>query len=368
MNLSVVHLSHRKSTDQPQLLLTELCGSERIFRDRYRVIRALGRGGFGVTFLAQDVALPGEPECVIKQLSPKTTNPAVIRKASERFEREAKILAQLGSHAQIPRLLDYFEIEGSFYLVQEYVSGLNLAKEVRQNGPLSELGVKRFLKELLPVLEYVHQNQVIHRDIKPPNIIRCQDDGRLVLIDFGAVKEEIAEFGCTSQKVPTTQFVGTVGFAPPEQLALRPLYCSDIYAIGVTCLYLLTAKPPMDFEIDSRTGEILWEEFVDVSEHFGKILRKMLKISPRDRYQSVDQVLRALELEPYLDNLADCLHRQPSALAGEAIANQEDDSNIYLTPIARTAKGIRSWRKRLHDKQQRNWSHENLLMTSDCCG
>jgi serine/threonine protein kinase len=367
MNLSVVNLPNRKFIDQPQLLLTGLCGSDQIFRDRYQVIRSLGRGGFGVTFLARDVSLPGEPECVIKQLSPKTTNPAVLRKASERFEREAKALAQLGSHAQIPRLLDYFESEGSFYLVQEYVSGSNLAKEIRQNGPLSELGVKRFLKEILSVLEYVHQNQVIHRDIKPPNIIRCQDDGRLVLIDFGAVKDEIAEFDDDGQKAPTTQFVGTVGFAPPEQLALRPLYASDIYAIGVTCLYLLTGKPPMEFEIDSRTGEILWQEFVDVSEHFEKILRKMLKISPRDRYQSVEQVLRALDLEPYLDNLADCMHKKPSASA-QAIAPDAESNTAYPTPIARTAKEIRTWRSRLHAKQQKqNWNPENLVMTSDCC-
>lgn len=363
MNPPLVALSQADSYNSS--LLLQLCGTSQRFRDRYQVIQSLGRGGFGVTFLARDVSLPGEPECVIKQLSPKTTNPAVLQKASERFEREAKSLAQLGSHAQIPQLLDYFEVNGSFYLVQEYICGCNLAKEIKQRGPLSESGVKRFLREILPVLGYVHQNQVIHRDIKPPNIIRCQDDGRLVLIDFGAVKDEFVELDDSSQRVPSTQFVGTVGFAPPEQLALRPLYASDIYAIGVTCLYLLTGKPPIEFEIDDRTGDILWQEFVQVSDHFAKVLTKMLKVSFRDRYQSTDQVIRALELEPYLDNLADCMHTMHTPRPQEGESELQDDA--YLAPIARTARDIRQWRTRLEARQvRRTWP--STMITSGCCG
>jgi serine/threonine-protein kinase len=348
-----------------QTQLSQLCGSKQLFRDRYQIIRTLGRGGFGVTFLARDMDLPSTPECVIKQLCPKVTNPVSLKRASERFEREAKTLAQLGSHAQIPRLLDYFEVRGEFYLVQEYIRGSNLAKEIKQHGPYSEITVKRFLRELLPVLDYIHQNQVIHRDIKPPNIIRCQDDGRLVLIDFGAVKEKIVEVDETSQRLPTTQFVGTVGFAPPEQLALRPIYSSDIYAIGMTCLYLLTARSPIEFDVDVCTGEVCWAELVQVSNHFGKILGKMLKISPRDRYQTAEQILRALELEPYLDNLAECMNAKPSLSS----QNTKDESDKYLTPIAKTAIGIRKWRSRLLARQQQKQQPEkgNYLMSSNYC-
>jgi serine/threonine protein kinase len=352
MDPSVATLSHLRASSQHQSNLSQMCSSRQLFRDRYRVLRALGRGGFGVTFLARDAILPGMPLCVIKQLCPKVNNPVALERASERFEREAKTLSQLGSHAQVPRLLDYFQDKGEFYLVQEYIKGCTLAKEVRMKGTLSELAVKRFLREILPVLAYVHEHQVIHRDIKPPNIIRCQDDGRLVLIDFGAVKERIGAVAELSQKPPTTHFVGTVGFAPPEQLALRPLFASDIYAIGVTCLYLLTGKSPMEFDYAPDTGEIVWQHHVHVSEHFSKILAKMLKISVRDRFQTVAQIIRALDLEPYVDNLAHCMNTQrplPELAADEALLN----SGAYIPPVNRTAIAIRQWRAKLRTKAQK---------------
>ncbi|MBD2464787.1 serine/threonine protein kinase [Oscillatoria sp. FACHB-1407] len=335
--------------------LSQLCGSKRLFRNRYKVLQTLGRGGFGVTYLAKDVSLPGSPECVIKQLCPKVNNPAILQRASERFEREAKTLAQLGSHAQVPQLLDYFQEQGEFYLVQEYIRGVNLAKEVRNVGPLSELAVKRFLREILPVLDYIHRNQVIHRDIKPLNIIRCEDDGRLVLIDFGAVKEQIVEVDDMTQRGQSTQFVGTVGFAPPEQISLRPVFASDIYAIGMTCLYLLTGRPPMEFDCDPLTGEIMWESMLHLSDHFGKVLSKMLKCSVVDRYQSAEQVLRALELEPYLDKLADCMNTKTRSHESEAEAVE---APRYLSPIARRAQEIRDWRSRLLAKQR---TRKNLV-------
>jgi len=369
MNSPISSLSQMRASAQTSTPLIQLCGTNFLFRDRYKILQALGRGGFGVAFLAKEVVLPGEPECVIKQLCPKTTNPVILQRASERFEREAKILGQLGSHAHIPRLLDYFQIDGEFYLVQEYIRGVNLAKEVRLAGPLYEYGVQRFLREILPVVDYIHRNQVIHRDIKPPNIIRCQDDGRLVLIDFGAVREEIAEITETSLRCQTTQFVGTMGFAPPEQLSLRPVYASDIYALGVTCLYLLTGRSPMEFETDPRTGEIQWQEIVQVSSYFAKILTKMLKISPCDRYQSAAQVLRALELEPYLDNLADCMNTQPRVSHLIVEKAEEPDAGAYLTPAARQAVEIRNWRSRLQAKQQKQpgWSSDDHLIANSSC-
>jgi serine/threonine-protein kinase len=308
----------------------------------------LGRGGFGVTYLAQDVSLPGTPLCVIKQLCPRGSNPVVLKRACQRFEQEAKILSHLGSHAQIPRLLDYFQLNGEFFLVQEYVRGYTLAKEVKHRGPFDEARVKQFLGDILPIVSYVHQNRVIHRDIKPPNIIRCQDDGRLVLIDFGAVKEQVMREAATTQRAATTHFIGTLGFAPPEQLALRPTYASDIFAIGVTCLYLLTAKPPMEFDYDSATGEINWQAHVQVSSHFAKVLDKMLRIAPRERYQSAEDVLRVVNLEPYLDHLSDCLSIQPPRTA-----DTEETAEGYLSPIAKTAKAIRQWQHRRTGNQLR---------------
>jgi serine/threonine-protein kinase len=362
MDSSVATLFRDQNAVLSKGQLGQLSGKRQLFRNRYRILHSLGRGGFGVTFLARDCSLPGFPECVIKQLCPKVNNVAVLERACERFEREAKTLAQLGSHAQIPRLLDYFETDGEFFLVQEYIRGANLAKIVKQKGVLTEGATKQFLLEILPVLQYVHQNQVIHRDIKPLNIIRCEDDGRLVLIDFGAVKE-IAEIGDYSQQSSTTQFVGTVGFAPPEQLTLRPIYASDIYALGVTCLYMMTGRPPMEFDTDPVTGEIVWQSLLSVSDYFGKILTKMLKISPADRYQSVAQLMRALQLEPYLDNLADCMNTQPRTANSEPIVEQGGDR--YLSPIARKAQEIRNWRARQQARQQDNqWQSKRMAINS----
>lgn len=294
----------------------QACGSKLLLRDRYRVQKALGQGGFGATFLAQDESLPGHPPCVIKQLRPATTGSHILPMARELFEREARTLGKIGNHPQVPRLLDYFEDNQQFYLVQEYISGSTLQQEIRRSGAMSEAGVKQFLSEILPLLQYIHSQQVIHRDIKPANLIRRDQDGRLVLIDFGAVKNQVNPVAASgSDQTALTNFaIGTPGFAPPEQMALRPVYASDIYAAGVTCIYLLTAKSPKDLDYNPSTGEMVWQKYVQVSEHFAEVLKKMLEASVRHRYQSATDIMRALDLEPYIDTLAQGLATQPTCL------------------------------------------------------
>ncbi|PSB28018.1 serine/threonine protein kinase [Stenomitos frigidus ULC18] len=353
MNRSVTDLFDFRADLLDQTHLGKLCGSGQRFLDRYEILKILGRGGFGITFLARDAALPGQPLCVIKQLCPKVNDAVALQQARKRFEKEAATLSKLGSHAQIPQLLNYFETAGEFYLVQEYVRGFTLTKTVKRYGPFSEAGVKQFLREFLPLLQYVHNNRVIHRDIKPPNLIRCRDDGRLVLIDFGAVKEQIAKISDSGAKPTTTQFVGTLGFAPPEQLASRPIYSSDIYALGVTCLYLLSGKPPLEFDYEFLTGDVRWSEYVSVSEHFGTVLSKMLKVSPQERFQSVDEVIRALELEPYFDNLVHCMNIKPKPFLHPATAD-EATADSYVPPVARTAMAIRDWQAKLKARRMRD--------------
>jgi serine/threonine-protein kinase len=361
MERSLANLTQYREDVAEQSYLVGLCGTEERFRDRYELLKTLGRGGFGITFLARDMQLPGSPTCVIKQLCPKVMEGGALQQARRRFEQEARILSKLGSHAQVPRLLDYFEQDGEFFLIQEYVRGLTLLREVKRSGPFSELQVKRFLLEFLPLLQYVHNNHVIHRDIKPPNIIRCRDDGRLVLIDFGAVKERIAQVADSCSVRPsTTQFVGTLGFAPPEQLASRPVFSSDIYALGVTCLYLLTGNSPTEFDYEFLSGEIRWQNEVTVSDHLGNILVKMLKVSPRDRYQSAMEILRALQLEPYLDNLVYCMNINPKPFPNAKRRGMEP--NPYLPPIARTAASIRDWRAKLKARHLRG-DHFNPPIT-----
>ncbi len=315
-----------------------------LFRDRYEVIKVLGAGGFGVTYLAQDGGIPGTPLCVIKQLCPKVRNQMALERAKRRFRQEAKVLARVGSHSQIPRLLDYFTVNQGFYLVQEYVPGAVLTKEVRRLGCQGEAQVRKFLWELLPVIKFIHRCRLIHRDIKPPNIIRCREDGRLVLIDFGAVRECLAD--AEGQPTVLTQFVGTPGFAPPEQRAMRPTYSSDLYALGMTCLFLLTGKTPFEFDSNPTTGQILWHHMTTVSPGFKAIIDKMLRQDCRERYQSADEVLRSLALEPYQEALTQGLSRQqrPQSSPAPVPSPPANSSTPYLSPAERQALSIRRWR------------------------
>ncbi|NET35225.1 MAG: protein kinase [Cyanothece sp. SIO1E1] len=340
--------------------LCQACGSKLLLRDRYSIIRSLGQGGFGATFLSQDQALPGNPYCVIKQLRPATSASHVLAMARDLFKREASTLGKIGNHPQLPRLLDYFEANSEFYLVQEYISGANLQQEVKQRGPFSEAGVKQFLSEILPMMQYVHNQQVIHRDIKPANIIRRTEDKRLVLIDFGAVKDKIDPIRAkqSDQTALTAYAIGTPGYAPPEQMAMRPVYASDLYALGVTCVYLLTSKSPKDFDYDPVTGEMVWFEHVHVSEHFAGVLKKMLEVSVRHRYQSAGDILRALDLEPYLDSLAQNMAvqsdrpAQPYDITSPPTSSSADLSSpvVHSSPSGRLARSIRDRRARSASK------------------
>ncbi|MBW4669820.1 MAG: pentapeptide repeat-containing protein [Cyanomargarita calcarea GSE-NOS-MK-12-04C] len=361
------------------------CGSRLLLRDRYRVVKALGQGGFGATFLAHDEALPGEPSCVIKQLRPSGNAPHVMQMARELFEREAITLGKIGNHPQLPRLLDYFEDREQFYLIQEYISGATLQQEVRHTGLLSEAGAKQFLSETLPLLKYIHSQQVIHRDIKPANLIRRSQDCRLVLIDFGAVKNQVSQTNTlqSGQTALTAYAIGTPGFAPPEQMAMRPVYASDIYALGVTAIYMLTGKSPKDLEYSPTTGDIIWEHLVQVSDHLSNVLKKMLEVSVRNRYQSADDVLKALEMEPYLDSLAKSMVTQPHGSVKERTGNRFDDSDVFennpyptssSTGVAQMAQAIRA-RQRAKAAEaggvqgaRRNRATHEVGNTSSSCG
>ncbi|NET46003.1 serine/threonine-protein kinase, partial [Okeania sp. SIO2B3] len=332
----------------------QACGSELILRDRYQIIQPLGKGGFGATFLSKDTSLPGDPICVIKELRPSTTTPSVLEMSRRLFEREAETLGKIGHHPQVPRLLGYFEWKKHFYLVQEYVSGSTLKQEVKKQGPLAEEQAQKFLLEILPVISYIHTQEVIHRDIKPANIIRRSQDGHLVLIDFGAVKDHVSQThiasGGTGETAFTNISIGTSGFAPPEQMALRPVYASDIYALGVTCIFLLTGKTPNSLGYDQINGEILWRPLVNISDWFGEILEKMLEVSVRHRFQSAEELLTALkkkepekkQVEPTPDNSLNTVFREESTVFHE---NEEDFS--WMSPNTQVAQKIRERKTRL---------------------
>ena len=295
---------HPKNPNNVQVC--QACGGKLRLNGRYQILGTLGKGGFGATFAAADVGLSGTPICVVKQLRPATDDPAVFKMAKQLFEREAQTLRKVGVHSQIPTLLDYFEENQEFYLVQEYVKGNNLHQEVKKNGPFSEEGVKQLLSELLPILTYIHSEKVIHRDIKPANLIRSQADKRLVLIDFGAVKNDansVLAASSSPQTALTNFAIGTAVFAPPEQMAMRPVYASDIYALGMTAIYLLTGMSLKDIECNHQTGEMDWQKYVTVSDSFATVLKKMTELAIKYRYKSAADVLDALNVLPYQEGM-----------------------------------------------------------------
>jgi serine/threonine-protein kinase len=299
--------------------------------------------------LARDEALPGRPPCVIKQLRPSADAAHVLEMARDLFQREAKILGKIGNHPQLPRLLDYFETNQEFFLVQEFINGKTLQQEVRSGGPFSEAGAKQFMTEILPLIQYVHTSEVIHRDIKPANIIRREEDKKLVLIDFGAVKDKVnpVKANSSEQTALTAYAIGTPGYAPPEQMAMRPVYASDLYAVGVTTVYLLTGKSPKELDYDPTTGEMLWREYVHISDHLAGVLQKLLEISVRHRYQTVEGILRDLDLEPYMDSLAQNMAFPASSShtpAGPSSGKLQDENTA--SPTARMAAAIRARRER----------------------
>lgn len=290
-----------------------------LFRNRYRVIRLLGEGGFGRTYEAVDTDRMDDP-CVIKQFMPQFQGTSALEKATELFKEEAKRLYELGEHPQIPRLIAYFEQDNRLYLVQELIEGQNLLAELTQQGVFSEEKIWQLLADILPIMKFVHERNVIHRDIKLENIIRRRTGvssslpkggnfrssafprggrGELVLIDFGISKQVT---GSLMSQVGTT--VGTPGYSPMEQMRGQVFPGSDLYSLGITCLRLLTQCLPKvdgsDDLYDPINGGWIWRKRLPagtkISTELANILDKLIQDYLKNRYQSADEVIKALNL------------------------------------------------------------------------
>lgn len=274
----------------------------KLLDQRYQVTEALSQGGFGHTYLAEDTRRPGHPICVVKHLQPATNDTEFLHTARRLFNSEAETLEKLGSHDQIPRLLAYFEEEAEFYLVEEYIAGHPLSTELSSGQPWSEAQVVQLLQEVLPVLEFVHQNGVIHRDIKPDNLIRRTSDHKLVLVDFGAVKQvKMQSIVATEQLNNETVAIGTPGYMPSEQSQGRPRPSSDLYALGMVGIQAITGLSPNQLAEDPESGELLWRHHTHVGDLLAAVLSQMIRHYFKYRYQSASEVLQALQplTQPY---------------------------------------------------------------------
>ena len=261
----------------------------------YLVVQALGEGGLAKTYIAKDHHRPGHPKCVVKYLKPASNSPGFLTTARRLFNKEAETLEKLGKHDQIPLLLAYFEENQQFYLVQEFIEGHTLSVEMLLGHRWSENKVIQMLTDVLQILEFVHSYGVIHRDIKPSNLIRRQKDNRLVLIDFGAVKQ--VRTPSTTNNVPLAQktiSIGTQGYTPTEQVRGKPRLNSDIYALGMIGIQALTGIHPLHLKEDAD-GEIIWQNRAEVSDELAAILTQMVCYHFKERYQSVTEVLQALK-------------------------------------------------------------------------
>ena len=267
---------------------------------RYEILQVLGAGGFGETYLAVDTRRPGNPRCVVKHLKTMSRESNFLTTARRLFNSEAETLEQLGYHSQIPRLLAYFEEDKEFYLVQDYIQGHTLNQELKAGIPWQGNQVVSLLQEVLPILKFVHNQGVIHRDIKPDNIMRGDENNKLYLLDFGAVKQINVDALQASKQNNYTVAIGTPGYMATEQARGLPRPSSDLYSLGVIAIQALSGVKPSEFDYDDDSGEIIWEPKVTVSPKLRKIINRMVKDHFRDRYMSASQVLEDLNKLPPL--------------------------------------------------------------------
>lgn len=246
---------------------------------------------------------------MLKEFVPASRTEYVVQKSRELFEREARVLYQINhlNHPQIPRFLAWLTDRGRLFLVQEYIDGKTygqLLQERQRRGdpPFSETEIVQWLCDLLPVLEYLHGINILHRDISPENIMLPNGQTHPVLIDFGLVKQTVSQILSAAGSSPGSaqaSVVGKFGYSPPEQIRMGQCYpCSDLYALGVSAVVLLTGQD-LSVLMEHTSLEWRWREYADVSDRLVRILNRLLSEKPKDRYQTARDVLsdlRALSL------------------------------------------------------------------------
>ena len=281
--------------------------------------------------LAIDVKL-FNTKCVVKQLKPVTTDNETLKVANRLFYSEAQLLHRLGIHDQIPHLLAHFQEKRKFYLVQQFIEGNSLSDELIPQQLWSEEYVINLLQGILEPLAFVHQNNVIHRDIKPSNLIRRKSDGKIILIDFGAIKQIGTGVENTQSQAYLTVIVGTPGYMPSEQASGYPRLSSDIYAVGMIGIQALTGLSPDKLPKDEDTAEIIWDNLVHVSPRLVGILDKMIRYDFRQRYHSASEALQAIQrlVSP----------QQMPAMIAEYVAQQSTMRQKLVVPIRQAQKAL----------------------------
>lgn len=256
-----------------------------LIQNRYRLIQLIGKGGFCKTYLAVDENQFPPVPCVVQQLSQRNQTP-------KSFIYKAQQLKIVGQHPQIPALIAYFQDEQYYYLVQEFIAGRNLANLLKEEGVLSENQIWQLLADILPVIKFIHDRQIIHCDIKPENIIFTESK-KFVLVDFAA-----AQIFSEIDQLMSKDCIGNPEYIAPEQTRGKAVFASDLYSLGVTCIHLMTQISPFDL-YDVANDCWVWQDYLSttVSDHLTKILTKLLHKSNRDRFPSADEVMLAMGID-----------------------------------------------------------------------
>ncbi|MFM9266323.1 bifunctional serine/threonine-protein kinase/ABC transporter substrate-binding protein [Tychonema sp. BBK16] len=271
-----------------------------ILRHHYEIIAELGRGGSAITYRAFDRNNPENSLCVVKEILPPRSNQSrILQEAQAQFEKEVSSLEHLHNCGRIPKLIDRFQENGNFYLIQEYIEGHPLNQEIFHGNKFTEPEVINLLSDILSVLAIIHEQRIIHRDIKPSNLIRRQSDNKIVLIDFGSVKG-IRNLAIEHGQITQTRAIGTEGYMPAEQCKNQPKCNSDIYAAGIIGIQALTGLRVEDFFHDKETCELIWHyatpdrPIIQISDELARIFNKMVRYHFDNRYQSAAEVLQDL--------------------------------------------------------------------------
>ncbi|WP_254173349.1 serine/threonine-protein kinase [Planktothrix pseudagardhii] len=304
----------QKPQNPTHALLCQSCGSQLRLKDRYRAIRILGQSQWNRTFLAVDEDKPSQPRCVIKQCLYPPSQPD----ARVEFRVYTRKLDPISQHPALPDLLASFEEKDCGYIVQDYISGRNLAEELEQEGVFQELQIWYILSEILPLLQFIHEKGMIHGDIKPENIIRrsafIPPTKPLILVDFAGIYPQ--------QNFPTT-LQGSPEYAAPEQLQGEINAKTDLYSLGITCLHLLTQMSPFDL-FNIKTNTWVWRDYLKrpISQRLTRILTQLIERNPSKRYPSATAVMQDLKSGPIPVHLTKVVQRKwiLTAWGGAALA------------------------------------------------
>lgn len=311
----------------------------KVLQGRYQIVQSLGAGVFGQTYVALDISFPEKPRCVVKRLKSNCSYPSSSYSDHLRLRllTETETLIHLGNHPQIPQLINCFEENKQFYLVQEYIPGRELSTELPINPILgnrwSEADVVSFLGDVLGIIEFVHSQGFIHCDIKPENLIRRAKDSKLVLIDFGSIQpiKSNTDTELSVYQVPLT----SLGYIPPEQFIGQTKPNSDIYALGMIAIQAFTGLTPLQLQIDPETNEIKWRsKDTPVNDHIAAILSRMIRYHHQDRFQTVSEVLQVIKpiklLQPQLERT---ITHEPKICPIDNVSDHQEKSYPLLAGL-----------------------------------